>query len=321
MWAIVVLPPLVVPWGIRRPACPNGCRSDLPVDTHLRRTIPGLVPLKNSVGEVPITEYGTVRFRCPLCRRTVVPELPNMGARSKLPLYLEAEIISRYCLGEPPAHIYHEFGMRGFTVSRPTIFRVLSAIDDEQLRALHATNLRRSRKRRSGASNTWYQGAEIPSCEGDLAKVLSSPAVVLDSDDRSLPGALVTRCCAIMRSLYGDRQNKLTVQWLDQYLKGCGSAGVVTYNTWRKLMAAFPSDEPLYYRGLADDLIVSLQQLKRPLDLSLPPIRNAIKGAVRLATVDRQTLVAAGGGAQRWRDRSGSFILAQLENQDMYDLP
>ena len=288
MWALIVYPPLVVPWVIGFPASCRRCGTgevphlhewgDRKLDTIDRDYRDGDRRL--------VTAYKSAHFRCPKCRLIMAPHPPNGVPGFRFQRSVAAQILTAYCLGRHVNAIPRALSHRGIKVSRATVYRFLDASKSNELEELRGANKRRARRAgRETAAVVSYSHffAEIPDRGDHIGRPWIGGPEEATSADRFLD---VYRSAELLH-VYADATTLATIQWLDTYLQNLGNAGVRTYDSLKDMNHRF---EPFKTRlkeiqdyPSRSTVALSQDQLSGPFDLAQLEIGLAIRGVLRRA--------------------------------------
>lgn len=288
MWALIVYPPLVVPWIIGFPASCRSCGTCEVPHLHewVDRKLDNIDRDYRTGDRRLVTAYKSAHFRCRKCRLIMAPHPPNGVPGFRFQRVVAAQMITAYCLGRHINAIPQTLGYRGIKVSRATMYRFLDTNKTAELEELRRANRRRARRaRRDTAAITTYSHffAEIPDRGDNIGRPWIGGPEEGTSADRFLD---VYRCVELLR-LYSDATTLATVLWLDTYLQDLGNAGVRTYDSLKDMERRF---EPFKTRlkeiqdyPSRSTVALNQDQLSGPFDLEQFEIGLAIRGVLRRA--------------------------------------
>lgn len=319
MWVVAALPPLAAPWGIDRPAACRQCgASRLVVHGHRRSPLPYVAARPNSAGEVAVTGYGTVRFKCQECGTTESAKWRSASA-TKVPELVRAKAVFWYALGDPLPAILSSLDHAGTPVSRATVYRLLQEVGDDRLRHFHRANARRRRVWSRRKPIRFFQGADIAVDEGDFAAAIRGRQAVIDPNSPYVAGALLVRTVAIVFRTYASRVLVETLQWLDAYMRPFGLAAIGMYRSRREIELLSRPEEPVPYIAPADHLVVRKSELNAPLDHAIPPIRNAVAAALRMADLGEPEIANTLRRGVMSSTRRRHQVLGHVDLEDIHE--
>ncbi len=69
----------------------------------------------------------------------------------------------------------------------------------------------------------------------------------------------------------------------------------------------------------ANDLLLSVQDLEKPLDIHIPPVRNAIMSALRIEEAPQASVKKSFLKGMKFKNKWGFVALGDVELKDIYD--
>jgi hypothetical protein len=193
MWFWVLYPPLVVPSLFRVPERCDGCERPRPLVVHQwpSRPLPFMANSPASPTLVP-------RFRCLACNRTVV----SAEVRDAVRRHIAARVVVPYCLGLSGPAIQRTQLAPGIALDHNSLYVMLKAAEDGQLRRHHRVNSRR---------NVEVEEPVVDHLPVANPRISRYPVLTVSVRVRG----------------YGDEQLEQTRQWLEAYLGRLGSGTIV----------------------------------------------------------------------------------------------
>lgn len=287
MWAVIVFPPVVVPWEIDRPRICPWCGEGGSIYVHERvtRKLSYIKPqIDHDPERLPLLFYNTIRFRCTICRRTFTETPPNRSKRFLLQRNLEAKIVTWYCRGDTVSNIMEKIENHDFRVSRSTIYNVIKSSKDEILLSLHRVNRSRRTRGYRRMSNSYTYASNF--ILGHRSRYYLSEEIFDIYDDLG-PDAkvIIARWDVELFSVYKNENSIKTLTWIEEFLSGLGQSGVMLYDSRAELERDFDPNAPLprEIRYSSEDLLISLGRLNHRFDKTSRIVWEAVRTAVRMA--------------------------------------
>lgn len=276
VWIAILLPPLLVPDTLERPdRCP-ACNSQgtLRVHERVRSRIPYIAALVDArQGRPSESHVRAVRFSCRACKRTFTSRRPERQPGSLASSYVSAYVVTWYCLGLRPSAIYEKLADYDLEMSRASIYRLIARATDPTIRKLH-----RVRRRR-------FQLLTVYSMDRHRPELCDGARLPIFSVEESAASQAMVRSTALVCRIYGDADSRLTVQWLDGFLRQFKFAGVLIYPDRSTLEKSLGSTEDLSRRVPAASSLLHENERNGSLLTIEPTVRTILAAAVRLSQI------------------------------------
>ncbi len=276
MWIAIVLPPLLVPQALQRPDHCPACQTEgaLRVHQRLKKRIPYVsISVDARQGWPSESHVRGVRFSCRACNRTFTTKMPDQQRGSLASAYVAAYVVTWYCLGLRPSAIYQKLADYDLEMSRASIYRFIAKATDPAIRELH-----RTRRNKFESLTVYSMDRHRP----ELCDV--HPLSLISAEEDQAEQAMV-RSTALVCKIYGNVENRLTVEWLDAYLRRFKLSGILAYPDLRSLEKSFNPDEFLSRRAPAVTSLLGTYETNRPPDSTELRVKAIVASAARLAQI------------------------------------
>lgn len=166
-----------------------------------------------------------------------------------MPHGLGAKVVVLHALGWEVSKTVEYLRQTATPVSRSTVFRCLSAIDDARLRQVHLANRRATKEqgtlRRVTAPKfgRFWTGSWETGYIGELAAAVEAAPVVWPAGQEVKH--MVTRWTAMVIPSYGSIARLEAMLWIREFLNSNGGAEW-GFRSRRELERMFPPDDPPY---------------------------------------------------------------------------